>query len=254
MARLAVTAWGARRPGAPRAVLVHGMSRSWRAWRQVGPALARRGWFVQAVDLRGHGTSPRAGEAASLDDLARDLADTFPERPVDLLVGHSLGALACMALLRAEPGFARRLVLEDPPGPAAVDGNGMAADLLADAKLAHGEPERLRARLRAENPGWTEQEVEDKLADLRECDAEPIAAALRDGLRYDPAALARSVQVPTLLLLGQERRGSALVGREREATVAALPQATVCELEAGHSPHREAFAAFMRALEAWLAA
>ncbi|MBA3290388.1 MAG: alpha/beta fold hydrolase, partial [Actinobacteria bacterium] len=44
-----------------RAVLVHGVT-AWSAtWWRIGPALAERGWDVTAVDLRGHGDSPRAG-------------------------------------------------------------------------------------------------------------------------------------------------------------------------------------------------
>ena len=48
--------WGA---GHRVAVLLHGTMADSRAWWQVGPALAGRGYRVIAVDLPGHGRSPR---------------------------------------------------------------------------------------------------------------------------------------------------------------------------------------------------
>ena len=52
-------------------------------------------------------------EGLALADLADDVAETV-DGPVELLVGHSLGALASLELVGRRPGFARRLVLEDP--------------------------------------------------------------------------------------------------------------------------------------------
>lgn len=48
--------WGT---GDRTALLVHGIMSDSRTWRRVGPALAERGYRVLAVDLRGHGRSPR---------------------------------------------------------------------------------------------------------------------------------------------------------------------------------------------------
>lgn len=49
------------------ALLVHGIMSDHRSWRSVGPALAGRGYRVIAVDLRGHGASPRGEGAAPVD-------------------------------------------------------------------------------------------------------------------------------------------------------------------------------------------
>ncbi len=90
----------------PVSLLVHGVTGWWRTWWRVGPALADAGWRVVAVDLRGHGLSPRLDGNVTVRDLAADLASTVAAigRPIDLLVGHSLGgavAAELAALLRS---------------------------------------------------------------------------------------------------------------------------------------------------------
>ena len=77
----------------------------------MGPALVGRGFQVLAVDLRGHGASPRTVAGLSVAGLAADVAATVGDEPVDLLVGHSLGALVALELVGRRPGFARRLVV-----------------------------------------------------------------------------------------------------------------------------------------------
>ncbi len=99
--RLATTSWGEE--GRPLAVLVHGVSASWRTWWRVGPWLAQRGWQAIAVDLRGHGKSPRATYGLTPDGLTNDLYETVIEllgleEKIDVLLGHSLGTLTALKL------------------------------------------------------------------------------------------------------------------------------------------------------------
>jgi pimeloyl-ACP methyl ester carboxylesterase len=92
-------------------VLVHGWSDDSHTWWQVAPAVADLGFTVLAPDLRGHGLSPRGGGYA-LADLAADLVETLPAE-VDLVLGHSLGALTVgVAAPMLRP---RRAVFVDPP-------------------------------------------------------------------------------------------------------------------------------------------
>jgi pimeloyl-ACP methyl ester carboxylesterase len=91
-------------------VLVHGYSDDAGTWWRVAPALADRGWTVLAPELRGHGQSARA-DSYELEDFAGDLVDTLPSG-ADLLLGHSLGAMAvALAVPALEP---RLVVLVDP--------------------------------------------------------------------------------------------------------------------------------------------
>ncbi|MFE2720957.1 alpha/beta fold hydrolase [Kitasatospora sp. NPDC059327] len=105
--------WGS---GDRTALLVHGIMSDHRTWRRVGPALAERGYRVIAVDLRGHGASPRGEGATPLErygpgQYAQDLVDTLPIG-AELAIGHSLGGLALLgAVERLEPA---RVVYSDP--------------------------------------------------------------------------------------------------------------------------------------------
>ena len=236
----------------PLAVLVHGVTSSSRTWWRVGPALAGRGFRVLAVDLRGHGASPRAVAGLSLADLAAEVAETVGGDPVELLVGHSLGALVALELVGRRPGFASRLVVEDPPGPGSVDWPALAAGIEADTGRAHTDPAALRRDLEAANPTWPPGEAERRLADLADCDGRAVAAALRNGVAFDLAALLVATDLPTLLLLGEEALGSNLTGLDRKAAVEALPDGTTRVLPAGHSLHREALDPWLAALDAWL--
>lgn len=238
--------------GRPLAVLVHGITSSSNTWWEVGPALAARGWRVVGVDLRGHGSSPRGAAGLALHDLAADLAETVEERPVDLLVGHSLGALVAMTLLGTDPAFARRVVLEDPPCAEAFDGRQMAADIERDVRWARRAPGVFRAALVSPPDRMRPTDADAKVANLLALDVESVAAALRGGVAFDVVALARAVPVPALLFLGEEQRGSALTGASRAAFATALAQGWTEVVPCGHSVHRDAFDSFMRRLDAWI--
>jgi pimeloyl-ACP methyl ester carboxylesterase len=237
----------------PLAVLVHGVTSSSRTWWRVGPALAGRGYQVVAVDLLGHGASPRAVAQLSAADLAADVAETV-DGPVDLLVGHSLGALVALELVGRRPGFARRLVVEDPPGSSSLDWPALAAGIEVDAARAAADPAGLRRELEAANPGWPPGESERRVADLADCDGLTIAAALRAGIPFDLPALLAAAPLPVLMLLATEALGSSLAGLDRKAAVEALSHGTTRVLPTGHSVHREALDAWLAALDAWLAA
>jgi pimeloyl-ACP methyl ester carboxylesterase len=265
--------------GGPLALLIHGVTSSSRTWWRLAPELVRRGYRVLALDLRGHGASPPVDDELVLGDLTADVVETLDAlelgRPgaalgpvesrrygqgdegpaIDLLIGHSLGALVALDLLATVPGVARRLVLEDPPGPTGIDWPAMSEGIRADGRRARSEPEAMRRELVAGNPAWIPEEVDRRLADLVACDSDGIAAALSRTTAFDLIGLASAVRVPTLLVIGLERLGSALVGPDRAALVAALDgRADVEVLDTGHNLHREAFTRYLEVLDRWLAA
>lgn len=279
--RLATRSWGAGADaganggagagaGGRLALLIHGVTSSSRTWWRVAPELARRGYRVLAVDLRGHGASPGIGEGLALNDLTADVLETLRAdgepagvdpgpggragaAVIDLVVGHSLGALVALDLLAREPGLARRLVLEDPPGPTGVDWTAMAEGIEADGRRARAEPDAMRRELAASNPAWGPEEVDRRLADLAACDSGGVAAALGRTTAFDLPGLATAIRIPTLLVVGLEDLGSALVGPDRKALVDALAGHVAFEaLDAGHNLHREAFESFMDVLNRWL--
>jgi pimeloyl-ACP methyl ester carboxylesterase len=283
--RLATRSWnGTGDGGGPLALLIHGVTSSSRTWWRLAPELARRGYQVLAVDLRGHGSSPPVDDQLALADLTTDVIETLrapgsdlpggsrrvsrgdlagetlraPEGDlpaVDMVIGHSLGALVALDLLARVPGVTRRLVLEDPPGPTGVDWPALSEGIRADGRRARSEPEAMRRELVEANPEWVPEEVDRRLADLVACDSDGVAAALGRTTAFDLIGLANAVQVPTLLVIGLEELGSALVGPDRAALVSALGgRADVEVLDTGHNLHREAFDRYLEVLDRWLAA
>ncbi len=98
-------------------VLVHGFALDRRTWHFQRTALAElTDPAVRQViyDLRSHGRSERAArESCTLDQLGQDLAAVIralaPDGPL-VLVGHSMGGMAIMALAEQDPGlFAERV-------------------------------------------------------------------------------------------------------------------------------------------------
>ncbi len=234
---------------------MHGLTGSAETWWRVAPWFAENGWHAVAVDLRGHGASPRMLGDEELGDLAADVYETVTDllgsgAQVDVLLGHSLGALTAMKLCEVRPNLARRLVLEDPPS--GNDPNETAREVQEGAARAREDPQALAREMLSENSSWAERDATNSVAGLRDCDAGALARFRRHGLRWDLVALAGAIPVPTLFLLGDEDLGSALPVSERASIANALRRGSVEELEAGHNVHRDDFEGYVRVLGDWL--
>ena len=225
--------------------LVHGVMALAETWWRIGPALAARGWRVVAVDLPGHGGDVHRDGPLDLDALVHGVAALL-DGPVDLLVGHSLGAIVALGLLGRDPGAARAVVLEEPPGPGAIDLGALAAVIVHDAAAVRIDRAPLVAREREANPRWDLGDVERSVRGIEEADSDAIVAALHGPLRWDLSALLAGVDVPTLVLAAPDAPGrfpldpgSALRGADRETVRAALAPERFVELDGGHCLHRD---------------
>ena len=245
--------------GSGTAVLLHGMMSLAATWWQIGPALAERGWDVTALDLAAHGGNrldgPLTAEAL-VDSVTAQVAG-----PVDLLVGHSMGAATAISTVAGRPGFARAVVLEDPPGGAGFPAERLATGVELDADIARLDRDRLVRRSRADHPSWAPEDVEQDVRGIEEADATAVAAGIRAGLRsWDLPALVAAVDVPVLVLVapdtgGQDpdRPGSALSGEAREGVRAAVPPDRFVELPGGHCLHRDLPREWLAAVDAFTA-
>ena len=104
------------------AVLVHGFADAAGTWDLVAPLLTAAGLRVLAPDMRGFGTSPRAGAGSYYHfvDYTFDLADVVdhlsPGEPI-MLVGHSMGGAVVTMYAGAFPERVERFVNIEGLGP-----------------------------------------------------------------------------------------------------------------------------------------
>lgn len=240
--------------GAPVAVLVHGITGWGQTWWRIGPALAERGWRVIAVDQRGHGRSPRIDGAATVDDLAADLEAVIERHatpPIDLLVGHSLGAVVSMRLVLRRPGIARRLVLEDPPSIERAADEDFFASIRNGVRAANETHAAEVERELDENPRWQEGDARQNVEGRAMADAEAIVASLRRPRPFVVMDAAADLRIPTLFLLADDQR-SVLTGPARERLRKTLPaMCRIREFDSGHTIHRDRFEEYLAALLEW---
>lgn len=103
-ARLWYATWG-RRSSRPPVLLLHGGLGNSNYFGYLIPALIERGWFVIAMDSRGHGRSTRGREPLSYHRMAADviaLLDRLHVRRIDL-VGWSDGGCTGLDLALNHP-------------------------------------------------------------------------------------------------------------------------------------------------------
>lgn len=100
-------------------VLLHGVAASLRDWDSLRSVLDRRGFHVYALDLLGHGESPKprqsgAYRAEALVDLLDGFLDEVIGRPPYTLLGHSLGGYLSLAYALRKPTLVWALILVNP--------------------------------------------------------------------------------------------------------------------------------------------
>ena len=109
--------FAAQGSGAP-VVLVHGLAASLHDWDALIPELVRSGYSAYAMDLLGHGDSPKPDvRLYEMDWLIDHFVSwmqglTLLSAPV--LIGHSLGGYVILEYARRYPDRVRGLVLVDP--------------------------------------------------------------------------------------------------------------------------------------------
>ncbi|MGK5112327.1 alpha/beta fold hydrolase [Geodermatophilus sp. CPCC 205506] len=141
---LAALRWPPAAPGAPIAVLVHGITANAMAWARVAGALAGE-FEVVAPDLRGRAGSAGLPGPYGIEAHAADLTALLDSLGADrsgadaaVLVGHSMGAfVAALAAAGTARDRVRGLVLVDGglalPQPPGADVDAMLSALLGPA-------------------------------------------------------------------------------------------------------------------------
>ena len=252
----------------PVLLLLHGVTRCWRDWEPLLPALTRA-WHVIALDHRGHGGSGRAAGYLVTDYVADAVRFVREEMAAPIVIlGHSLGAMVAAAVAAEVPDVVRGVVLEDPPFH--TMGNRIAATAwqaqflgTREAVRRGGTIEELAdalAEIRLPAPGGTFK----RLGDLRdratllwgaECLAriDPevltplIEARWLEG--YDVAQVLSRVRCPALLLQADPTAGGVMSDTDSDEVVQALPSCQRVRFPGtGHQLHRDCPESVLRAL------
>lgn len=203
-ARLAVHTSGT----GPAAVLVHGFPLDHRMWLDSLRDLSGAGRRVAAVDLRGHGHSPWAGDQIhTMDLLAADVAAVIRSLGGQAdVVGLSMGGYVVLALWERHPELFRSMALVDTRAGADSAEGRAGRDALAEAVVSEGRGvlvERMLSRL---VPADADLVVRGRLRTMMEdMPVESVVADLR-GLRDRPdrSGLLASIDAPTLVMVGEE--------------------------------------------------
>src|SRR5512133_2876814 len=99
-------------------ILVHGVAASHHDWDDLIPELTQRGYACYALDLLGHGNSPKLDSRAyqmdwvldHFSDWVKSLHLTEPA----ILIGHSLGGYIALDYARRVSAWTKGLILIDP--------------------------------------------------------------------------------------------------------------------------------------------
>lgn len=239
--------WG--EPGASRrALLVHGLGSNGALMWRYGTWLADAGWHAIAVDLRGHGTAPRALDytiAAYAADIAH--TGTGDDAPWDLVIGHSLGGAAATLASADSPAWTRRLVLIDPAIHLA-DEDRETVRASQQRSFDDASPEAVRS----EHPHWHEQDIELKALSTQQASPWAVEQTSEQNAPWDVRSAAARLTVPTHIIASDPQVFSIFQG-DLADEVRRNPVVTMSVVTgAGHSPHRDLPEDTMRHLAAAL--
>ena len=235
--RLAMHASG---QGGRTAVLIHGIMSDSRAWHRVTAELEERGFRVLAIDLAGHGSSPRSrrySPRAWADDVVETL-EPILSGPPDLVMGHSLGGL--VARLVADRLSPRAAVYIDPAFAFPRGLRGVIYKLLFAMS-----PRPRRSILVRMNPKWDPADVDIELAGLRDWDRRTLLGFADTRPLVPPATLV----APSLVVLAER---SLLITVPVAAALRKLGMTVETVPGTGHTVFRDEHARFVGVLDRWL--
>jgi pimeloyl-ACP methyl ester carboxylesterase len=225
----------------PRFVLVHGLASNARMWDGVGEALAARGIASVAVDLRGHGRSPKPDDGYDFDAVAGDLLPLLRDQPV--VAGQSYGGNVVVALAAKHPELLSGIACVDGGAIELQHGFPSLDDALVALKppyeqfvgMPHTDMERF---LRAAHPDWPESGIQGALAchDVDELGRVQVILTWERHRQIIEAMwhqrvsqLWPTIKVPVLFITASERMRASV-----EAAVEALPDGRAVWFEGAH--------------------
>jgi len=193
--------WGSK---GPKTLLIHSMGMDAHSMDLLAENL-KDDYSVLSLTILGHGDSSVPREHISLPEHAGILREAYKKMGFtpNFLIGHSVGGMLGMVLTAEHPDEHHGLVLVD------------IAPFESTGSTRPSPPEYFdtvnaaREWIRDRYPGFTEHYVENRIKyALTKKDSryflKPRGDSIRAGLRIDLWPYVRRIQVPTLLLVGEE--------------------------------------------------
>jgi pimeloyl-ACP methyl ester carboxylesterase len=239
-------------------ILLHAFPLSADMWRSQLESVPDR-WLFIAPDLRGLGPA-HGNPARSMDDLADAVFELLEALHIDsaALGGLSLGGYVAFAMMRRERERFSAIFLADTRAAADTDQARGARNRMLETVRARGADavaDEMLPKLLGESSRRDQPDLETRVrALIRSNTPEGIAGAIeatRD--RADSTATLASIDVPTLILCGEEdtltppTEARSMQERIRRSNLVLLPRA-------GHLSNLEAPEQFSTALCDFLAA
>ncbi|MBE2184440.1 MAG: alpha/beta hydrolase [Anaerolineae bacterium] len=244
----------------PPLLLLHGYTDNGACWGPTAQAL-EADYDIIMPDARGHGQTSGAPGTMNTALLAQDAAAII--RALDLgktiVFGHSMGGITALALAANDPDLVLAAMLEDPPfmldehfAPSAEQVQNLEVEK-KDAQAFRMLPLEARiARGRADNPGWSDDELVPWAASKGEFNLDIVSFHLgfRGYLwRQDIA----KVTCPLLLITGNAAKGCFVTPELALVSEQLCPTCTTAYINgAGHCIHRDRFDETMAAVSSFL--
>jgi len=243
-------------PKLPAVVMVHGAAMDHSVWQWQSRYLAHHGYAVAAVDLPAHGRSPGVARER-IEDLGAWIVGLLDAGGIEraALVGHSMGALACLAATIAAPQRVGKLALLGACVPMAVSDAFLGA--AREAPAVAFDMEAVWSHVRNSQLASSAVPGAGLLNATRALNDRSRAGVLATDLNacntYRPGEAAmKALSVPTLVLGG--RRDVMTPPKANKALAAGIAGAKLVTVDAGHSMMSEAPRETLRALGDFLAA
>jgi pimeloyl-ACP methyl ester carboxylesterase len=231
-------------PAAPPILLLHGLGVGGAVWQSFARRLLPERATV-APDLRGHGQSDAPAAGYEPADHALDLASLIEHlrlQPVPVM-GHSLGALAALALADLRPELVEWVALLDPP----LDSAQRNHDVPTVYRLRHAPVGELEGYLRSRSPG------SELLAPLfRQAADAAFEAMLERDHTQEALEQAKRVQQPLLVVQADPDNGGVLGDAAAQRLLRSLANGELVKIQrASHAVHATHPAQLAETLKTW---
>lgn len=249
----------------PPIIMIHGFAASLHDWDDLIPELAASGYASYALDLLGHGDSPKPDSRAYRMDWLFEhflswMKSLYLTQPA-ILIGHSLGGYIALEYARRVSAWTRGLVLVNP-----LYSLRQLPPLL---RRTYHRP-HLSSFIVERTPKWIFRMVVDMTSiamgrsngALHSLPEHVRAQTARDYARTAPGVYnvpntgkdltphLPSISFPTLVVWGN--RDQTLLPASFPKLVSAMPRATGRPMRAGHVPHQSNIGEFNQMVKEFL--